>query len=349
MGFKEILEKDELEFKDIIYLLKIKERSKLEELYRTANEVRENHVKSTTCVHGIIEFSNYCRQNCLYCGIRRDGKIERYRMEPEEIIACAESAHKLGYKMLVLQSGEDLWYTPEKLEEIVRGVREKCRLLIFLSIGDRDFETYKRLREAGAHGVLFRFETSNNELFERLRPGTAYYNRVKHLEWMGKLRYLIASGGMVGLPGQSIESIARDILLVKLLKVNMASFGPYICHSQTPLAGNQNGNLDLALKTIAVLRLAYKDLRIPVTTALETLDRNGRELGLKAGANSVMINLTPLKYRKLYSIYPNKAGIEEEIEKATDEAMELIHSLGRRVCKGYGPNYPIPSFAPVCE
>ena len=322
-----------------------------EELLRNADEVRKNYVGDTTCVHAIVEFSNYCRNNCLYCGLRRDNKkLLRYRMAPDEIVTTVEhAANRLGYKMVVLQSGEDVYYTAEMLEGIVRKIKERCRTLIFLSIGDRDYETYERLKKAGADGVLYRFETSNERLFERLRPGTSFRLRLAHLHWARELNYLIATGSMIGIPGQTYEDLAADVRLVGEIGARMASFGPFIPHPDTPLAGSRPGSAELTLKTIAITRILYNKMRIPVTTALETLGEDYRRKALESGANSLMVNVTPMRYRAHYQIYPGKFGTKEEAERATAEAFAFVKSIGRRICRGWGPWKAEPNFEPVCR
>ena len=322
-----------------------------EKLFRTADKARKEGMGDTTCVHGIVEFSNHCANNCSYCGLSASNAgLPRYRMTPAEIVDAVDySANKLGYKMIVLQSGEDPYYTTAMLEGIIKRIKEKCKLLVFISIGDRDYDTYARLRKAGAGGVLYRFETSNGLLFKKLRPGTSLQTRLTHLKWMRELEYMIATGSMVGLPGQNLEDLMGDIKLLGKLEAKMASFGPYIPHPATPLAGNASGTAEMALKVIAATRMLYPKMRIPVTTALETLGEENRKKGLESGANALMVNLTPMKHREHYQIYPNKFGTKDEVVAASDSAISLVRSLGRRVCRGWGPWSAAPEFAPVCR
>lgn len=312
--------------KELLRLLKTASNKELNLLYRTANFIRQKYVKNSACVHGIIEFSNHCRNNCLYCGLRRDNQnLQRYRLPPEEIIETVDKAvNQLGFKALVLQSGEDHEYRDEILVEIVKKIKERCAVLLFLSIGERGYDTYKKLYEAGARGVLLRFETSNPELHAKLRPGVKPFGRIEHLKFLHDLGYLIISGGLIGLPDQTEEDLAQDIKLAKELKAEMYSFGPYLPHPSTPLKDCSTPKLDIALKVIAAIRLYAPEAKILVTTALETLDKEkGARMGLLAGAGSMMINLTPEKYRKLYEIYPNK------IQSSIQEVLDLLYSLGR--------------------
>ncbi len=317
--------------REMSYLLRIKDRKRLDALYSAANSLRQKKLGNACCVHGIIEFSNYCTSNCAYCGINAsNGKIARYRMSESEILEAAEHAvNELGFKALVLQSGEDPVYTPEILAGIVRRIREKCGAVIFVSVGEIGKGAYRKLYDAGARCSLFRFETSNEKLYAKLHCGESFAERLSYLEEMNKIGYVLATGGLVGLPGQSAEDLAQDIMLAKSLKAEMFSFGPFLPHPESALASEKAPSVDDVLKVLAVARLASPEAKILVTTALETLDKSGRKKGLLAGANSVMINVTPLKYRKQYEIYPKRAGSAEESKKQIDETIKLLKSLGR--------------------
>ncbi len=323
------------DWKDLFFKLQETDRSlanSAKTLYERANAIRQKHQGNSCCVHGILEFSNHCASNCHYCGIRRDNKsLARFRMSVEEILQAVDYAvNTLGFKALVLQSGEDLWYDDEKLHAIVKEIRARSPVMIFVSIGERKLETYKRLYDAGARGVLLRFETSDEKLFARLKPDADFKKRV---ELIGKLRemgYLILTGFLVGLPGQKNRDVLNSIKLTASLGAEMYSFGPFIPHPQTPLKDAPLPSIDLMLKTIARARIMNPDARILVTTALETLDKKeGARQGLMAGANSLMINVTPVKYRKLYDIYPNRAGLEDDVPARIDTMLKLLYSLGR--------------------
>ena len=300
---------------EIIYLLKTKGLEQ-KALFSEANLVRKTYIKDFICIHGIIEFSNFCKNDCLYCGLRKKNlTLPRYRMNVDEIVTIAHKAvTEAGYKLLVLQSGEDYFYTDDMLEEIIKKIKGKCRVFIFVSIGERGYKCYERLKRAGASGVLFRFETTNPELFKRLHPqGKNLESRFEHLRFMKELGYFIATGSMIGLPDQAIEDLAEDILTTKKWG-HMVSTGPFVPCDNTPLANLPNGNIEMSLKTIAILRLMMKSARIPVVTALETLaGENGRKRALQAGANSLMFNLTPDRYRPFYKIYPDKFFQKETI------------------------------------
>jgi len=320
--------------KDIEYLFSLKGKQNLEALYAEANVMRKETLKDFVCIHGIIEFSNNCKNDCLYCGIRRSNEnIRRYRMKSAEIFETAKGAvEKDGYKLLVLQSGEDDGYTDLQLLNILKNIKSKLRVFIFLSVGERSRKFYKEARKY-ASGSLYRFETSNPELYKKMHPGKSLEERLDLLNYQISLGYYMASGGLIGLPGQTISDLADDILLVKKLGIPMLSSGPFISAANTPLENpkseirnpkqslnskflilNSSQRLDLTLKYIAIARLVIPEIKIPITTALETLDpENGRHKGLLAGGNALMFNLTPKKYSGDYSIYDNKYVEREKV------------------------------------
>ncbi len=330
---------------EIIYLLNIKGSEK-RALFSEANLVRQTYLKDFICIHGIIEFSNYCRNDCLYCGLRKENQnLKHYRMTSGEIVETAEEAvNKKGYKLLVLQSGEDYFYTTDMLCRIIKKIKERCRVFIFVSIGERGYQFYKKIKQAGASGVLFRFETSNPSLFKKFHSqGKNLENRFKHLEFIKKMGYFIATGSLIGLPGQTIKDLARDILTTKKW-ANMVSSGPYVLAVDTPLANSSSSvsnlkKIGLTLKMIAILRLLMKETKIPVVTALETLaGEKGRKEALSAGANSLMLNLTPAKYRPFYKIYDQKFFQKENLwEKyglfKNEESYEMLDEIMQKELK----------------
>jgi biotin synthase len=293
---------------DIEYLLGAEGKEK-EALFSEANAIRGEHIKDFICIHGIIEFSNHCSKDCLYCGLRNENSgVERYQMEPREIIETAVEAVELkGYKLLILQSGEDSFYTDEILASIIEEIKKRSRCFIFISAGERGYDSYKVLKKAGASGVLFRFETANKKIFKEIHPeGKEFESRFAHLEFMRELGYFIATGSLIGLPGQTLKDIANDILITKEY-ADMATLGPFLPSPETPFSGAPAGDTEIVLKATAVTRLLMKKVRLPVVTAYETLTgEEGRSRALGAGANSLMVNLTPEKYRELYAIYPEK-------------------------------------------
>ena len=281
-------------------------------------------------MHGILEFSNYCKGNCLYCGIRCGNKeLKRYRMTEEEILEAVDHAvEELGFKALVLQSGEDAHYTDDMLVSLVKKIHEKHGILLFMSIGERSRECYEKLYKAGAYGALLRFETSNNEIYEKVRPGKKKEDRIQLIRDLIDMGFVVATGFLIGLPGQTKKDIIEDILLTKSLKPDMYSFGPLIPHPDTPLASVEKPELDDALKVIALSRLVDPEAKILVTSALETLGPDAGKMGLMAGGNSLMINTTPPEFRKSYDLYPGKIK-EEKVEDTIKKTLDLLFSLGR--------------------
>ena len=346
-------------WKDIFFKLKeqdAKLASNPKNLHERANAIRQKHQDNSCCVHGIIEFSNYCRSDCTYCGIRSsNGEVARYRMDTPEILAAVDEAVSLGFQALVLQSGEDPFYTDDKLEEIVREIRKKHPVLIFVSVGERGVDAYKRMYDAGARGALIRFETSNPEIYAKIKPSPCHSrgsnressggdldprfhgddrcglnSRLELIREIRKMGYLLVTGFLVGLPGQRSSDVMKDIKMTASLDAEMFSFGPFIPHPQTPLKDAKMTSRANMLNTIARARIANPEAKILVTTALETLwGLDGARDALMAGANSLMINVTPEKYRALYDIYPERFGTKMKIQEHIDVVIDLLRGLGR--------------------
>lgn len=332
----EILDKasqsKKLENKELLYLLELKESRQVELLLKTANFLRQKYFKNSCCVHGIIEISNYCRQDCQYCGISSNNKeLKRYRLTKDEIMqAASEAIGAYGFKSLVLQSGEDSGYSIDELAEIIKQIKEKFPALIFISFGETGIEGLRKLYQAGARGLLMRFETSNPSLYKKAHPGMNLANRLDHLRKAYEMGYLILTGGLVGLPGQNSQDILNDIVLSKELHAEMFSFGPFIPHPHTPFAKEKPAQAQDIIKVLAVARIIDNtQAKILVTTALETLSKESLREGLLSGANSLMLNVTPLKYRPLYSIYPERAHQSEGITEQIESTVSLLRSLGR--------------------
>ena len=303
-------------------------------LFKKADEIRQQYVGDEVHLRGLMEFSNICRNNCMYCGIRRDNnELKRYRMSKEEIIETAKNAANIGFKTIVMQSGEDLHFSNDVMCEILSEIK-KFDVAITLSVGERTYEDYKLWKEAGADRYLIRIETTDKDLYHRLDPGMSWQNRYDCSMWLKELGYELGSGIMVGLPGQSIESIAEDLLFLKDIEVDMAGIGPFIPAPNTPLANEKGGTLNLALRTMAVMRLLMPDINIPATTAMESLHPNGRIMALQAGANVVMPNITASEYKQLYTLYPNKTKVDKA--QSNTDIVAKITSIGRTIGKGYG-------------
>lgn len=338
--FDEALRKAEREeplgLAEVVALLQA-EGDQAGELFRVADSIRQRHVGDEIHLRGLIEFSNHCGRHCLYCGLRAPNRrLVRYRMPQEEIVEAARSAARLGIKTVVLQSGEDAYYTVRRLADLIKAVKACADVAVTLCIGERSREEYRALRAAGADRYLLRHETADPALYTALHPDMRHERRLQCLRDLRAEGFQVGAGSMVGLPGQTIEMMARDILLLRELDVDMAGIGPFIPHPDTPLGGSPPGSVEMTLKVLALARIATLNAHLPATTALATLDPRGREKAFAAGANVVMPNLTPLKYREHYAIYPNKRCLAEEIEQCLPCLRLRIEEMGRRIGMGYG-------------
>ncbi|MDD5692620.1 MAG: radical SAM protein, partial [Candidatus Omnitrophica bacterium] len=317
---------------ELLYLLKLKDKKAIELLFKTANFLRQKHFKNSCCVHGIIEISNHCCQGCSYCGISYHNKgLKRYRMTKDEILkAAGEAVQIYGFKSLVLQSGEDPGYSVSELADIIKEIKERFPVLIFISFGEIGIDGLEKLYQAGARGLLMRFESSNPGLYRDMHPGMNLESRLEHLRRAYDMGYLILTGGLIGLPGQTKEDILNDIFLAKELHAEMFSFGPFIPHPNTPFSEIKPAQPEEVFKTLAIARIIDNShAKILVTTALETLSGDAAKDGLCAGANSLMLNVTPMKYRPFYSIYPKRAHQSEDISSQIESTISLLRSLGR--------------------
>ena len=307
-----------------------------EELYRQADRVRHDTLGDDVHLRGLIEFSNICRNRCLYCGINRDNKrVSRYRMSDEELVTTARRAANLGFQTIVLQSGEDMHYDQSRLCRIIEQIKQ-MDVAITLSIGERDYADYAAFRNAGADRYLLRIETTDRDLYHRLNPGMSWQRRHECLLMIKELGYEVGSGIMVGLPGQTAESIADDLLYLKELGIDMAGIGPFIPHPDTPLADETGGTLEQAMRTMAIMRLLMPDINIPATTAMESLHPQGRIMALRAGANVVMPNVTEGEYRRLYELYPGKICVNDTPAHCRSCIGLKIQSIGRTIGQGKG-------------
>ena len=305
-------------------------------LYAAADRVRQKYVGDQVELRGLIEFSNICKQNCLYCGLRRDNRqIPRYRLDGETILEFGRRAAELGYKTLVMQSGEDEAFSPERLAPVLTELK-KLGVALTLSIGEKSREEYAALRAAGADRYLLRIETTDKALYEKLDPGMSWDNRVRCLRDLKELGYEVGTGSLVGLPGQTVESMARDVLVFQELDADMVGIGPFIPNPDTPLASADGGTFDLACRMMALTRLLLPDANIPATTAMETLQPDGRMLALQRGANVVMPNVTDTDYRKMYMLYPGKICLNDAPADCRSCVTDKIMGIGRTVSQNQG-------------
>ena len=324
----------QLSKEEIILLLKSEDIN--EELFNAADKVRKKYVGDEVHLRGLIEFSNICKRSCLYCGLRSCNKnVNRYRFEPDEIIELASKAKNYGYKTVVLQSGEDEYFTVEKVVYIIKKIK-KLELAITLSIGERTYEEYKEFKEAGADRYLLRIETTDKKLYEELDPNMSHDERKNCLEYLKQLGYEVGTGSLVGLPGQTMESLAEDILFFKEIDADMIGIGPFIPNEDTPLKDSAGGDFILSLKMMALTRLLLPDINIPATTAMETINPKGRIIALQSGANVVMPNVTEGDARKWYTLYPGKICVDDTPAHCKACITSKVKSIGRTVSEDYG-------------
>jgi len=345
-------ELDRLDRDGIRAWLTEQDRAALETLWRRADEVRRARVGNDVHLRGLIEITNYCARDCAYCGIAAcAGPLRRYRMTHDEILVCATQGRDFGFGTIVLQGGEDPGLTGAFVAGVVRAIKTETGAAITLSLGERSESDLRAWREAGADRYLLRFETTDPALYHRIHPslpGTVS-NRLGQLLRMREIGYEIGTGVMVGIPGQTWDTLANDIWTFRHYDMDMIGIGPYLPDPRTPLAGPLGAELSAppslqvpndeltTLKAVALTRLVCPGTNIPSTTALSILDpAAGRANGLCRGANVVMPNLTPPEYRALYQIYPGKAGVHETADVLTETVLELIVGLGRTVGKDAG-------------
>ncbi len=329
-------------------------------LFAAADRVRRERVGDEVHLRALIEFSNHCWRNCRYCGLRREHReVTRYRMSFEEMLAAVETAAELGYGTVVLQSGEDPYYAADLLATLLRVIKAQYEVAATLSIGERSEEDYRRLRDAGADRFLLRMETSSSELYRALhvelgqevgRPRRkaipvlssarqwepTWESRRECLRVLRGLDYQVGSGVMIGLPGQTAEMLADDLLFLQSLDLDMVGVGPFIPHPATPLAEAAGGTLPRSLRAVACLRLLCPETLIPATTALGALHPEGRQRALQVGANVLMPNCTPPEYREHYQLYPGKICLTETGSECRGCIEGMVAGLGRRVAAGPG-------------
>ncbi|MDO4523520.1 MAG: [FeFe] hydrogenase H-cluster radical SAM maturase HydE [Eubacteriales bacterium] len=303
-----------------------------EDLRRRADAVRREHYGTDVYTRGLIEFTNYCRNDCYYCGIRRSNTAaKRYRLSEEEILACCAQGYELDFRTFVLQGGEDGYFTDDRICSIVTKIRERYPdCAITLSLGEKERESLRRFRDAGANRYLLRHETADDEHYKKLHPAQLSLAHRKECLWnLKELGYQVGSGFMVGSPYQTTQNLVSDLRFLQELQPDMIGIGPYLTHKETPFREFPNGSMEQTLHMISILRLMFPYALLPATTALGTIHPRGREMGLQAGANVVMPNLSPTGVRKLYQLYENKIC-------TGDEAAECRSCLSRRVASvGY--------------
>lgn len=316
-------------------LLMLRERAR-----KTAQKYFDNKIY----IRGLIEFTNYCKNDCYYCGIRRSNRnVIRYRLTKEDILKCADTGYSLGFRTFVLQGGEDPYYTDDRLADLIKSIKNRYPdCAVTLSVGEKSYDSYARLFKAGADRYLLRHETANEEHYRKLHPPSlSLQNRKQCLFNLKEIGYQVGAGFMVGSPYQTVGNLAEDLLFLKQLNPHMVGIGPFIPHHQTPFANETAGSLRQTLMLLSIIRLMLPNVLLPATTALGTVHPEGRELGILSGANVVMPNLSPFKVRKNYELYDNKICTGDEAAECRYCLERRINRIGYRLVVDRGDYKPI--------
>lgn len=311
-----------------------------ERLFELATEVRKKYYDNRVFMRGLIEFTNYCKRNCLYCGIRRENeRVDRYRLSKEQILDCCKEGYRLGYRTFVLQGGEDPYFTDEKIVDLVASIKELYKdAAVTLSIGEKTKESYKKFYDAGADRYLLRHETACSSLYSKIHEQMTFEDRENCLYNLKEIGFQTGAGFMVGLPNQTNEILVKDLLFLKELNPEMIGIGPFIPHENTPLKNEHGGTVLKTRVMVALVRLLLPEVLLPSTTALGTLDKKGREKALKSGANVVMPNLSPTNVREKYELYKDKICTGDEAAHCRKCIEGRINSVGFEVDMSRGDN-----------
>ena len=314
----------------IRHLLTTSDPMAIEELFGEASRVRDEVYGRNVFMRGLIEISNHCRNNCLYCGIRRSALTKRYRLSPEQILQCCEIGHRLGFRTFVLQGGEDAWFTDEVLCKLIEEIKHRyADCAVTLSLGERGRDSFRRLRDAGADRYLLRHETADAAHYAHLHPAEMSFDyRMQCLHDLRDLGFQVGAGFMVGSPGQSLDTLMKDLEFIESFRPEMVGIGPFIPADGTPFEHERAGSVELTLRLLAIIRLLHPHVLLPATTALGTLHPTGRERAIMAGANVVMPNLSPQDTRALYSIYNNKLSTGSEAAESAADLRLRLQAIG---------------------
>ena len=341
----ETLYKDQtLEKEELVFLLEHRDEETASCLGELARKEAQKIYGNKVFPRGLIEFTNYCKNNCYYCGIRSGNThVHRYRLTKEEILSCCETGYELGFRTFVLQGGEDPYYTTARLSDVVHTIRTTYPdCAITLSTGEATKEEYQQLFDAGANRFLLRHETYNTEHYQKLHPAQLSAAHRQQCLWdLKEIGYQVGTGFMVGSPWQTSEHLAEDLLFLKELNPQMVGIGPFIPHHDTPFAGQKAGTLELTLFLLGLIRLMLPGVLLPATTALGTIAENGRELGILSGANVVMPNLSPKRVRGDYLLYDNKISTDAEAAECRRELEQHMQSIGYQVVTARGDSLNI--------
>lgn len=334
-NIREIVDKvkrrQDITLEEFRMIMETASKEDMDYLASTAREVADSIYGKNVYVRGLIEFTNYCRNDCYYCGIRRSNKeAERYRLTEEQIMECCQMGYELGFRTFVLQGGEDPYFTDDRICEIIRNIKNRYEdCAITLSIGEKSRASYERYFEAGADRYLLRHETANECHYRKLHPAELSLENRKRCLWnLKEIGYQVGAGFMVGTPGQTMETLYEDIRFIKELQPHMVGIGPFIPQHSTPFKGEKAGTLEETLKLLSIIRLIHPKVLLPATTALGTIHPMGREKGILAGANVVMPNLSPVSVRKKYELYDNKICTGDEAAECKNCLQSRMEKIG---------------------
>lgn len=328
---------------DIDYLLTTSDPVAIDELFAQACRVRDEIYGRKVFMRGLIEITSHCANNCYYCGLRRDVRCRRYRLSKAQILDCCRTGYGLGFRTFVLQGGEDAWFTDDKVCDIVRSIKvEFPDCAVTLSLGERGYESFARLKEAGADRYLLRHETADANHYRQLHPEEmSFEHRMQCLKDLRKLGYQVGAGFMVGSPGQTVETLKKDLSFISEFRPEMVGIGPFIPASGTPFENRPAGSVELTLRLLAIIRLLHPRVLLPATSALGTMHPQGRERAIGAGANVVMPNLSPQDTRALYSIYNNKLSTGSEAAESAADIRLRMAAIGMDVPTDRGDYLPL--------
>jgi len=317
---------------DVIRLLTTQKTGDVEKLYRHAENVTKKVMGNVVHLRGLIEITNHCRRKCRYCGINANNKsLERYRLTADEVIDAANEAYRCGCNTIVIQGGEDPGIDENFISNVIRRIKKTLPVAVTLSLGEHSKKTYAAWKKAGADRYLIRFEIGDRDLYAKLHPDSnGLKNRMQCLHTLKELKYEVGSGVLLGLPGQTVERLADDVMTFLKLDLDMVGVGPFVNHSLTKLTTSNEveASADTAYRVNSFVRILSPSVNVPSTTATATLDHDGYTKGLQRGANVIMLNFTPMAHRKLYEIYPNKACIYQD-RPTRDSITKWLNSIGR--------------------
>lgn len=324
---------------EFVQLIQNRNKQTEDYLFSKARETAITHYGKDIYIRGLTEFTNCCKNNCYYCGIRKSNvKASRYRLTKEQILECCEAAYILGFRTFVLQGGEDMFFTDERIIDIIQDIRNKYPdCAITLSIGEKSYASYKAYFEAGANRYLLRHETANENLYAKLHPADQLLSiRKKCLYDLKAIGYQVGCGFMVGAPFQTVKHLAQDLLFMHEIQPEMVGIGPFIPHQDTPFANKKAGTVELTVFLLGVIRLMFPSVLLPATTALGTIHPHGREMGVLAGANVIMPNISPQNVRKDYMLYDNKIGTKDDAQESLQVLKEQMKNIGYRIVVARG-------------